>query len=63
MVGIAHRGIAFPIAWTALPKSGGSGAKEQIEVLEAAPCAVDADDVEALTADREFISVSWLTRL
>jgi hypothetical protein len=37
MIGIAHRGIAFPIAWTAfpiawtaLPKSGGSGPKEQI---------------------------------
>jgi len=63
MIGIAHRGIAFPVAWTALPKSGGSGAEEQIEVLEAALCAVDASDVEALTADREFISVSWLKRL
>jgi hypothetical protein len=63
MIGIAHRGIAFPIAWTALPKSGGSGAKEQIQVLEAALCTVDADDVEAMTADREFISVSWLKRL
>lgn len=31
MIGIAHRGIAFPVAWTALPKSGGSGSEEQIE--------------------------------
>ena len=63
MIGIAHRGIAFPIAWTALPKGGGSGSEEQIEVLEAALCALDASDVEALTADREFISVPWLKRL
>jgi hypothetical protein len=46
-----------------LPKSGGSGSEEQIEVLEAALCALDAEDVEALTADREFISVAWLKRL
>lgn len=63
MIGIAHRGIAFPVAWTALPKGGGSGSSEQIEVLEAALSALDAEDVEALTADREFISVPWLKRL
>jgi len=63
MIGIAHRGIAFPIAWTTLPKSGSSGSEEQIEVLEAALCALSASDVEALTADREFISVPWLKRL
>ena len=63
MIGIAHRGIAFPIAWTTLPKSGSSGSGEQIEVLEAALCALEAADVEALTADREFISVPWLKRL
>ena len=63
MIGIAHRGIAFPIAWTALPKAGGSGSEEQIEVLEAALSALDASDVEALTADREFISVPWMKRL
>ena len=63
MIGIAHRGIAFPIAWTALPKGGGSGSGEQIEVLEAALSALDASDVEALTTGRELISVLWLKRL
>ena len=51
------------MARTALPKSDGSGSEEQIAVLEAALCALDASDVEALTADREFISVPWLKRL
>jgi hypothetical protein len=48
MIGIEHRGIAFPIAWTVLSKSGSSKSKEQIE---------------ALTADREFISSTWRKRL
>ena len=61
--GIAHRGIAFRVAWTTLPKSGSSGSEEQIEVLEAALCALSASDVEALTTGREFISVPWLKRL
>ena len=63
MIGIAHRGIAVPIAWTALPKGGGSGSEEQIEVLEAALSALDASDAQALTMGREFISVPWLKRL
>jgi hypothetical protein len=63
MIGIAHRGIAFPVAWTVLLKSGSSGSSEQIEVLEAALHALSASEVEALTADREFISVPWLKRL
>jgi hypothetical protein len=63
MIGIAHRGIAFPVAWTALPKTGGSGSEEQIEVLGAALRALDAEEVESLTAEREFISVAWLKRL
>jgi hypothetical protein len=60
MIGIAHRGIAFPVAWTVLSQGGSSTSKEQIEVLEAALCALDVADIEALTADREFISVAWL---
>ena len=63
MIGIAHREIAFPVAWRALPKSVGSGSEEQIEVLDAALCALDAKKVEALTTGCQFISVSWLKRL
>jgi len=50
MIGIARRGIAFPVAWTVLPKGGGPGPEEQIEVLDAALRALDAHDMEAPTA-------------
>lgn len=33
-VGIAHKGICFPISWTVLPSGGSSRAKDQIQVLE-----------------------------
>lgn len=60
MVGIAHRGIAFPVAWTVLPKGGSSRASDQIEVLERFLAVVDASSIEALVADREFISIDWI---
>lgn len=62
-VGVVFGQVAVPIAWTALPKEGGSGTGDQIQVLEAALEGVDPASVEALVADREFISASWLRRL
>lgn len=63
MIGIAHRGVAFPIAWTVLSHGGGSGHTEHIAVLQEGLQVVDAEEVEALVADREFISTAWLCRL
>jgi hypothetical protein len=62
-VGIAHRGICFPIAWNVLPTGGSSGAGEQIKVLERFLAAVDPTSIEAVVADREFIATEWLRRL
>jgi len=63
MIGIAHRGVAFPLAWTVLSHGGGSGHAEHIAVLQEGLQVVDAEEVEALVADREFISTAWLRRL
>jgi hypothetical protein len=63
MIGIAHRGVAFPIAWTVFSHGGGSGHTEHIAVLQKGLQVVDAEEVEALVADREFISTAWLRRL
>jgi len=63
MVGIAHEGMAFPIAWTALPSGGSSNLGAQSEVLERFLEVVDPDSIEVLTADREFISVPWMKEL
>jgi hypothetical protein len=67
-VGIAHRGISFPIAFAALPAGGGSSADEQIEVLErflrvVEPAQVKAVQVKEKVADREFIGAQWLCHL
>ena len=63
MVGIAHKGMAFPIAWTALPSGGSSDFQSQAKVLERFLEVVDPDSIEVVTADREFISVPWMRRL
>jgi hypothetical protein len=63
MVGIAHKGMAFPIMWTALPSEGGSGAEAQTEVLERFLEVVDPNSIGVITADREFTSVPWMRRL
>ncbi len=60
VVGIAHRGIAFPVAWAVLPKGGSSRASDQIEVLERFLTVVGTSSIEALVADREFISIDWI---
>lgn len=63
MVGIAHKGMAFPITWTALPSEGGSGTEAQAEVLGRFLEVVDPDSIKVVTADREFISVPWMRTL
>ena len=60
MVGIAHEGMAFPIAWTVLPSGGSSDFQSQAKVLERFLEVVDPDSIEVVTADREFISVPWM---
>jgi hypothetical protein len=51
MVGIAHVGMAFPIAWSALENGGSSALKAQTEVLERFLKVVDPDSIEVVTAD------------
>lgn len=59
-VGIAHRGICFPIAWSVWPEEGSSSAADQIEVLERFLQVAGPSQIEAVVADREFISVRRL---
>ena len=63
MVGIAHEGMAFPVAWTALSSGGSSDPEAQTEVLERFLRIVDPDSIKVVTADREFISVPWMRKL
>ena len=60
MVGIAHKGIAFPISWTVLPEGGGSSADDWCRALRRFFAVVDPSEVSVVLADREFISAKWL---
>lgn len=63
MIGIAHKGVAFPVAWKVLPNGGGSGSDAHIDVLERFLRIVDPKLIKAVVADREFISADWLAHL
>jgi hypothetical protein len=63
MVGVAHEGMAFPIAWSGLSRAGSSDAEAQVRVMERFLAVVDPKDVEVVVADREFISMRWLRQL
>ena len=54
MAGVAHGGIADPVAWTVLTYGGRSGAAEQVEVVGRLMDLLDPDDIRVVVADREF---------
>lgn len=60
MVGIAHKGIAFPVSWTVLPNGGSSSAEDHRRTLRQLFEIVDPEDIEVVLGDREFISAGWL---
>lgn len=63
MIGIGHKGIAFPISWTVLPTGGSSSASEHCRALGRFFQVVEPSEIEAVIADREFISAEWLSWL
>jgi transposase-like protein len=63
VAGVAHGGIAYPVAWTVLDHEGGSGAAEQIEVVGRLTDVLALGDIGALMADREFTGADWIEAL
>lgn len=63
MIGIAFKGIAFPICWQVLAKEGSSSAEEGMTLLRQVLRLVPPEDIRAVLADREFIGEPWLTFL
>ena len=63
MLGIAYKGIAFPIIWTVLDKAGISNTGERIALLQRFLALVEPSDVMAIVADREFIGHDWFVYL
>jgi hypothetical protein len=63
VLGLAHRGVAFPLLWRVLPKKGCSDTRERIEMVEEFVRLFGRASLRYLCADREFISVGWFAYL
>mgnify|MGYP000007624975 CR=1 FL=1 len=63
LLGIAYKGIAFPLLWTLLRKAGNSNTAERIELMERFLALFPAEKVAALLADREFVGQEWFDYL
>ncbi len=55
MLAIVYRGIAIPILWTLLNKSGNSDTKERIALIQRFIAIFGKDRIVNVFADREFI--------
>ena len=62
-LGIAYKGIAFPVMWKFLPKRGNSNTSERIELMERFIALFGIEKIKCLTADREFIGDEWFAYL
>ena len=55
ILGIAYKGIAFPVLWLFLSKQGNSNTAERIELLERFLGIFGLSKIAYLVADREFV--------
>jgi hypothetical protein len=63
MLGIASKGIAFPVLWSFLAKAGNSNTSERIELLERFIALFGIEKLAYLVADREFVGKGWFAYL
>ena len=59
VLGIAHKGIAFPLLWKLLPKAGSSNTQERIALIERFIHLFGQDKIVCLLGDREFKGKEW----
>ncbi len=66
MIGIAYRGTAIPLVWKLLGKAGNSSQEERIGLIRGLLWFLTDEqktDIQAVTADREFVGHLWLRYL
>jgi hypothetical protein len=63
VIGIAYRGVAFPVLWTILEKKGCSDTQERIALVKEFGRIFGYRAVSYLCADREFIGKDWFAWL
>lgn len=59
VLGIVHKGVAFPVYWMFLDKKGNSNTAERIALLERFMATFGASRIAWLLADREFVGKKW----
>lgn len=52
MLGVAYKGLAFPLLWILLDTKGNSDTQERLSLLDTLLTLVKAECIEALVADR-----------
>jgi hypothetical protein len=63
MLGVAYKGLAFPLLWVLLDKKGNSDTEERLALVDKLLTLVDAEAIEAIVADREFTGKRWFKGL
>jgi hypothetical protein len=63
VIGIAYRGVAFPVLWTILEKKGCSKTTERIALMREFGRIFGYHSIAYLCADREFIGKDWFSWL
>jgi hypothetical protein len=63
VIGIAYRGVAFPVLWTVLEKKGCSDTAERIALVREFGRVFGYRAIAYLCADREFIGKDWFAWL
>ena len=59
VLGMAYKGVSFPVLWTVLEKKGNSNTQERIALLAQFVTLCGVHQIAYLTADREFIGKKW----
>lgn len=63
LLGAAYKGLAFPLLWVFLDKTGNSDTHERLASLDTLLRLVEAERIEAGVADREFTGKRWFQGL
>ena len=63
MLGVAYKGLAFPLLWVLLDKKGNSDTSERLALLDSLLTLISAERIEAIVADREFTGKPWFQGL
>jgi len=62
-IGVRYKGCAIPLIFSLLPKKGTSNTQERIDLMDRIIKIVGLEQINSLTADREFIGAEWINYL